>query len=253
VIGIIISLLIISQLDVLKDGGSTKRRKKKKEGAEASEPEEPTKPMTVREVAVYVMKTPALLYLFLFFAITSLAGGGLRDFAVAGLVAAQGTPVAAAGGAVTGFFFASAVGVLAGGWVAGQTRRHDVIAAISFAIAGVMVGVIGLVDLHHMVIVFCFTVAGFVNGMIRPARDMMVRAASPKGGMGQVFGFVFSGQTIGGAVAPITYGLILDLGNPAWVFYISAVFMFLCMIVIIVSGQAARRQERENSAAQPAA
>lgn len=232
IVGLIISLLIVGQMGLLNDGVAyTDKSKTGKTTGPA---------MPIRDVVQHVMRTPALLYLFLFYGITSLASAGVKDFSVAGLVAVQGTPVALAGGAVTGFFFASAIGVIAGGWVADQSKKHDLIAGLSFLTAGIVIGIVGLVDLHATAIVFCFSLAGFVDGMIRPSRDMMVRNAAPAGAVGQIFGFVFSAQTVGGFVAPITYGLILDFGDPAWVFYLSAIFMLLCMVAIAASGRATR-------------
>ncbi len=101
--------------------------------------------------------------------------------------------------------------------------------------------IIGGVDLHFTVLVFCFTVAGFFSGMIRPARDMMIRNAAPRDATGKVFGFVFSGSSFGGGIAPVVYGFMLDTGKPSWIFYTSAVFMILCMIIVLLSGRAARR------------
>jgi len=77
-------------------------------------------------------------------------------------------------------------------------------------------------------------VAGLVQGIIRPARDMMVRAASPKGSTGKVFGFVSAGIAAGGAVAPAIFGLIMDANQPAWVFYLMAIFMGLAMFSVIM-------------------
>lgn len=237
--GLAVAVLALLQAGTMKDEAPGRRRLKdvKVEGGA-----DPVKPMTMREVFAHVLKTPALIYLFMFYSINSLATNGVKDFAVAGLVAAQNMPWAAAGAAASGFFFASAVGVLAGGWVADQSKRHDFIAACAYLTAGSVVALIGSINMHYMVIVFCFVLAGFVDGMIKPSRDMMIRASAPKGGTGQVFGFVFSGQAIGGIIAPITYGLILDYGNPGWTFYVSAVFMFLCMAIILISGRAARQQ-----------
>jgi MFS family permease len=75
-------------------------------------------------------------------------------------------------------------------------------------------------------------IAGLSQGIIRPARDMMVRAASPKGSTGKVFGFVSAGIAAGGAVAPALFGVIMDAGKPAWVFYLIAIFMVIAMFSI---------------------
>jgi FSR family fosmidomycin resistance protein-like MFS transporter len=84
------------------------------------------------------------------------------------------------------------------------------------------------INLHYALLVFVFTLAGLIQGIIRPARDMMIRAATPKGSMGKVVGLVFSGQAIGGAIAPVAYGFLIDIGSPEMVFYSSGVFMVLC-------------------------
>ncbi len=69
---------------------------------------------------------------------------------------------------------------------------------------------------------------------------VVIRNAAPRGATGKVFGFVFSGSSIGGGVAPVVYGIMLDIGKPSWIFYTSAVFMILCMIVVLLSARAAR-------------
>ncbi len=61
---------------------------------------------------------------------------------------------------------------------------------IALFVAAVIVVIIGGVDLHFTVLVFCFTVAGIFSGMIRPARDMMIRNAALRGAMGAVAGEV---------------------------------------------------------------
>jgi MFS family permease len=60
--------------------------------------------------------------------------------------------------------------------------------------------------------------AGFFSGVIMPSRDMIVRAATPPGAFGKVFGFVTTGFNIGGIVAPIVFGAIMDHGSPRMVF-----------------------------------
>ena len=69
---------------------------------------------------------------------------------------------------------------------------------------------------------------------------LLVRRASPKGSMGKVFGFVFSGQSIGLALAPLLFGFMIDSGVPAWIFFGSALFTVLCMIVVLISAKYSR-------------
>jgi MFS family permease len=85
------------------------------------------------------------------------------------------------------------------------------------------------------VIVFALTLAGLTQGMIRPARDMMVRAAVPKGAIGRAFGFVSAGASIGGALSPVLFGWVIDLGEPRLVFALVVLFMLAAAGTVIVS------------------
>jgi FSR family fosmidomycin resistance protein-like MFS transporter len=232
-VGVAVTLIVGTQWGVLRDDASAKQKDTAKGAADAD--------MSTGAMLRQIFASPPIIYLFLFFCLFSVAGTALREFAVAGLMALQDMPVAAAGGAISGFLFASAFGVLAGGYVADKTRRHDVEACVALFVTAILVAIIGGVDLHFTVLVFCFTIAGFFSGVIRPARDMMIRNAAPRGTTGKVFGFVFSGSSLGGGIAPVVYGFMLDTGKPSWIFYTSAAFMVLCMVVVLLSGRAARR------------
>ena len=47
---------------------------------------------------------------------------------------------------------------------------------------------------------------------------MIVRAITPPGSFGKVFGFVTTGFNIGGIVSPLIFGAIMDHGSPRLVF-----------------------------------
>ena len=70
---------------------------------------------------------------------------------------------------------------------------------------------------------------------------MMLRAATPKGATGGVFGFVTSGIAVGSALAPIPLGWLLDIGKPAWVFYLLALFMALALVSMTAQRALTRR------------
>jgi MFS family permease len=126
----------------------------------------------------------------------------------------------------------SAFAVLAGGLIADRKIRHDLFAALGFLCAAVVMILIAAVPMHFVLLVIAFGLAGFCLGVIRPARDLMVRDVAPPGASGKVFGFVFSGQNVGGAVAPPIYGLLVDLTDPHWVFYVSAGFLVLGILTV---------------------
>jgi MFS family permease len=201
--------------------------------------------LSIREIIV----SKPMLFLFLFFSMQSLGTGGFKNFAVAGLIELHGTSHNAAAGALTGFLFASAFGVLVGGVLADYDRRHALTASVALFATAVISVVVGAVDMHYVLLVFFFSLAGLVQGIIRPARDMMIRAASPKGSVGKAFGFVFSGQAIGGGISPVLFGAMLDFGAPEWVFYASAFFLVLCILAVLGSAREARKAGK---AAEPA-
>jgi MFS family permease len=108
---------------------------------------------------------------------------------------------------------------------------------------------VGMFNLPGIIIITIFAFAGVTNGLIGPSRDMLIRRASPKGSMGKVFGFVFSGQTIGQAIAPLLFGFMIDTGAPAWIFYVSALFTIFCMIVVVISAKHSRPAPTDATAA----
>ena len=188
-----------------------------------------------------ILRSPAIIFLFLFFAMQSLGSGAMKSFAVASLVTLHDTPAATAGAALTGYLFASACGVLIGGLVADKNDRHDLVAMGALVTTATICMLVAHLNLHFTLLVFVFTLAGTLQGVIRPARDMMIRAASPKGAMGKVVGLVFSGQAIGGTIAPVLYGFLIDIDHPSMVFYSSALFMLLCGLSVFGSYRHTRR------------
>jgi len=85
------------------------------------------------------------------------------------------------------------------------------------------------------------SLGGLLNGMIQPSRDMMVRAVTPVGSFGKVFGFVTTGFNIGGMVSPLLYGWLMDRGQPRMIFAIVTAFIVLALLTAIT-----RPQPREN-------
>jgi putative spermidine/putrescine transport system permease protein len=84
--------------------------------------------------------------------------------------------------------------------------------------------------------------AGLLAGIIVPSRDMLVRNASPPDAVGRVFGIVTTGFNFGGMIAPIVGGLLLDHHAPAWIFFGSAAFMLLTVVMSVLAGLAFRKR-----------
>ena len=109
------------------------------------------------------------------------------------------------------------------------------IAAFCFLATAVMISIVALVDMPEPLLLASLTLQGILHGMIMPSRDMIVRSVTPDGQYGKVFGFVTTGFSIGGIIAPMIFGFILDNDQPALVFYAIAGFMFLSMFTVFTS------------------
>ncbi|MCH7634305.1 MAG: MFS transporter [Proteobacteria bacterium] len=219
-VGIAVMGVLATQWNRIQEDGATSKKKKTASSMPSLGPE------TLRGNIGILLSKPMLIFLA-FYSMTSLASGGLQAFTVVALVSLHDTPLAAASGALTGYLFASALGVLLGGVIADRTTRHDIQASLAFIAGAIIMAVVGGVSLHFAAVVFALTLAGLTQGMIRPARDMMVRAAVPKGAIGRAFGFVSAGASVGGALSPVLFGWVIDLGKPEWVFYLLAIIMVL--------------------------
>jgi FSR family fosmidomycin resistance protein-like MFS transporter len=82
-------------------------------------------------------------------------------------------------------------------------------------------------------------VGGLANGMVMPSRDMIVRAVTPRGSYGKVFGFVTTGFNIGGIVAPPIYGALMDHGHPRAVFLMVGVASLAAIVTVITRARPA--------------
>jgi MFS family permease len=177
-----------------------------------------------------------------FFILISLMGGGLNTYLVVALGALHGTPPAVANIALTSLLAMNAAGVLAGGFLSGRARNHATIAALGLTGSGIVTALVGLFDFPSALLIILMGIGGFCTGATYPSRDMLVRAVTPPGAFGRVFGFVSNGFNIGASIAPIMYGMLMDNGEPRAVFIVSAIVSFLCVSTVTfgLSGREAR-------------
>ena len=81
------------------------------------------------------------------------------------------------------------------------------------------------------------SLSGFFGGLVAPSRDLLVRAATPEGAFGRVFGFVSTGFNIGSMIAPMIYGAFMDRGEPRALFFLSAASSILCIGAVLLGSQ----------------
>lgn len=179
-----------------------------------------------------LLSAPILRNLF-FFVLLALSGGGIQTFSVVALGQINGTPASTANIALSGYLLMSAAGVLLGGILADRTSRHERIAAAGFLATSIMVVAVGWGDLGGLALILAMSTGGFLNGIIQPSRDMIVRSVTPPGAFGKVFGFVSTGFNIGGMISPLLYAWLLDRGEPRMVFALVTIFILLALFTVI--------------------
>ena len=188
-----------------------------------------------------LMSAPILLGTLFFFGM-SVAGYGIQSFGVSALHVLHDAPIAAATTVLTAYLFASPVGVLAGGWAADRIRRrHDAFAAACIVMVAVCIGAVAAFRPSLAGIAGLFVVAGFFSGMVAPSRDMLIRSMAPPGEIAKVFGFVSTGFNLGGIVAPVMFGFLLDRSDPGIVFWAVALASLATVFTVLTTGRARRR------------
>lgn len=180
-----------------------------------------------------LLLSPPILLNLLFFVMITFATTGIQNYSVVALGDAYGTPLALANSALTANLMLSAFGVLAGGVLAARTSRHEWVAVGCFAGLAVTTFTVGAYDLGVALLFAVMSLNGFVNGLMQPSRDMLVRAVTPDGQFGKVFGFVTTGFNIGGVISPLLFGYVMDAGHPRAVFFLLAGLSLLAILTIV--------------------
>ena len=64
-----------------------------------------------------------------------------------------------------------------------------------------------------------------------------MRAATPRGATGRVYGVVYSGLDIGLAISPPIFGALMDTSHPGWVFVLIGAFQFIALATAVGVGE----------------
>lgn len=182
--------------------------------------------------AMVIFSTPVLMC-FGFFILLAAGIVGMQSWGPLILTSAHHLSRDAALAAVSAFLAGGTAGIAAGGWAAGRTERHDMVAGGGMAGSCLMVLLVATNVLPVPGIAAALALAGFLSGIAQPSRDMVIRKTAPKGSTGKVYGFVYSGLDAGSASAPLLFAYLLghNLGNSA--LYFVALFWGLAMFTIV--------------------
>lgn len=201
----------------------------------------PVSPVVSDKTGWRLLFSPPIIRNVAFFVILSMATGGISGFSIVALGALYGTPVATANFVLSAYLLCNAIGVLAGGYVATRAHRHEFVAVVGFIGSGALILLVGLVDMGAGILATVMALSGFLNGVIQPSRDMIVRAATPHGSFGKVFGFVSTGFNFAGIAAPLLFGWLMDQAHPRSVFVVVAALTLLSLPLL--TGKPARASD----------
>jgi MFS family permease len=193
----------------------------------------PAKAGSLKTEASVLFAAPVVLC-FAYFTVFAAGLAGLQSFGVSAMVEQYRVAATAASSALTAYLVSAALGILAGGFVASRTTRHDYVAAAGMAVSAMAILAVAMHLVPGAALAAALAVSGFASGVVAPSRDLIVRASTPPGAAGRVFGFVYSGLDVGAFATPVFYGWMLDHGMPHAVFYTVFAFLFGSMLTVLL-------------------
>ena len=176
---------------------------------------------------------PAILLCFFYFIFQTTASVGLQTFLPTGLNAGLALPLVLATSAVTAYLLGGTAGIMAGGFLAARTSRHDRVAGIGLFAGAALIVLVASGLVPKALIVPLFVVVGLVLGATGPSRDLIVRNATPKGAAGRIYGFVYCGLDIGATLGPVWFGLMLDHRLAREMFFVIAALLVVAIATVV--------------------
>ena len=180
-----------------------------------------------------VLASLPVLMCFGYFIFIAVGFVAMQNFGISTMVMLYGASPALASAALTAYLVGGAAGIFTGGFVAVRWSRHDLVAAIGLTIAAGFMFVLASGWVPAAMLPVFLACSGFSSGLTNPSRDLIVRAATPPGSTGKVYGFVYSGLDVGSMVTPVFFGWLLDRGQPDAVFYTVVLALGLTIAMVL--------------------
>ena len=201
--------------------------------ASAIKAAEEANPGLAQQGAFAFLKLTSVWLCWLFFFFSMIAMAGIQSFAPSALNQLYGIPVTAGNFSITLMALGSAAGMIVGGIMAAKLKMPDRIVGTCLFVCAIIALLIGAELVTAALVPGLFFMIGCGLGIAAPSRDMMIRAATPQGVSGSVYGIVYSGIDLGAAVGPLLFGILLDAGKPNSLF-LGVAFLQLLLILTAV-------------------
>ena len=206
-------------------------------GTASANPSDSLATKTVGQTLNYLVRQPALWGAFCFFALTAASLSVVQTYSIPMLGDVYGIDAVRAGSALSGYMLASALGMIAGGFMVGHTQRTELTIAGSLVMAGVLLLVLASGWVSAWGAMGAVALGGFCAGVSTPSRDMLIRRITPKGATGTVYGLVYSGMDVGASLAPVGFGVMLDAGLVRGPWVGGAIFFVVAAAAALVIGR----------------
>ena len=201
-------------------------------GHRSTPTDDETPSTTVRE-RLRVLLAPDLVAVAAFFLVLFMIITGIQSFTVVFVDRGLGLGPAVGNTALTAFATTSALGVLAGGPLADRFDVHGLAAGgflLGLLVTAVLV--VGVLPVTALATVVLLGALGLAYGLPLPSRDRLVSLYAPADATGRSFGFVFSAGSLGGFLAPLLLGAVIDLRSPLAAFAVIAALFLVCAGIV---------------------
>lgn len=201
-----------------------------------------TNPGAIPESSFAFLKLTAVWLCWIFFFLSMASTSSLQSFAPSALFGIYQVPLDIGSYCITMLALGSAGGVLFRGYLAAKLKAPERIVTSCLSITIVMSIILATGLLSAAIIPFVFFATGFGYGVVAPSRDLLVKAVTPKGVAGRVYGIIYSGIDLGAAVGPFIFGFFMDAGLPKALFL--GIALFQLMIIPTVFKVSARASSK---------
>lgn len=208
---------------------------------------------SISTTLLILIKKAPLWGAFLFFVFGSVALSAVQNYTIPLLSSVYGLSQIVGGSTLSAYMVAAALGMVAGGFLAGANAKSERIIFISLCTAGLLMLLLALNIGTASIAVMLVVAAGFFSGVAAPSRDMLVRRVTPPGATGTVYGLVYSGMDVGASIAPLVFGYMVDAQfdrGPWFGAALAFVMSAICALAVAYSAQHATKSKPEELQAQ---
>ncbi|MEZ2721545.1 MFS transporter [Paenalcaligenes hominis] len=199
---------------------------------------------SIGQTLVFLLRQPALWCAFLFFAFSSAALSAIQNYSIPLLSKVYGLSQVVAGSTLSAYMVAAAIGMIAGGFLVGASKKTERIIFIMLCLAGACMLLLALDIVSSSIAIVLVTLGGVCSGVAAPSRDMLIRSVTPKGATGSVYGLVYSGMDVGAAIAPVVFGHLIDAQFERAPWYGGAIAFVLSAVLAMAVAKGATQQKR---------